>query len=77
MPYYCVCEKCGAHLDRGEVCACDCAEGVRTHTVEADEPIIIAQKPTRKETEREIDRALWMALQRHRAQKATKKRGRR
>ena len=30
-----------------------------------------------KETEREIDRALWMALQRHRAQKATKKRGRR
>ena len=77
MPYYRVCEKCGAHLDRGEACRCDCAEGVRVYHGEADEMIIITQKPTRKETEREIDRAVWMALQRHRAQKATKKRGRR
>ena len=77
MAYYKKCPKCGAHIDPGEVCRCDCANERRPLPVSAPPTptvIRIEQKTTLDEQARELDRVVRLAWLRYRAEKAEKKR---
>ena len=76
MPYYNKCPRCGARVDPGEVCRCESAQGARLAAVPAPVVIRIEEKPTLSQQRRECDRALWLAAQAYRANKAAKKRRR-
>ena len=75
MGAYRVCTRCGANLNYGEVCRCDTEGGSRYAAPVAAE-ICIHQGKTRAETARDIDRAVWLAMQKYREDKKKKRRKR-
>ncbi len=76
MSAYRICERCGAHLDFGEVCRCDSADGKHAEMASCPVVIRIVQGATRAETERDLDRAVWLAAQKYREMKKQKRRRR-
>lgn len=76
MAAFRVCLRCGAHLDYGEVCHCDTVLGMRYTGPPTAEAICVHQGKTRAETARDLDRAVWLAAQKYRAEKKCKRRKR-